>query len=447
MTEASHFAPAEPFTGHTAAPRAYLEARLARMAAAEPAVHAYAWSEVEAARRAADASEARWRRGQPLSPIDGMPVALKDIFETADMPTGFGSPIFEGRRGGRDSAIAHALREAGAVIVGKAVTTEFAGAAPGPTRNPHDLSRTPGGSSSGSAAAVAAGMAPVAIGSQVGGSILRPASFCGVIGFKPTFGALNRGGISDAFSQNCAGTLSSTLEDAWAVCHEIARRVGGDPGFPAFAGGARPLPPRRPARLARLRTAGWASADPGAIAAFEMYAASLGAQGVAIEDAASSPLVAALEAAIADVSEVSGRINDWEKLWPFAELDRREGARLSEGLRRGIAAGRAMAPEEYATLLRRRDSMRDALTALAGAFDACITLAAAGPAPVGLESTGDPVFNHPGSALRCPAISLPLLAAGGLPLGVQLLGYPGRERDLSATAAWCLADPIEALAP
>jgi Asp-tRNA(Asn)/Glu-tRNA(Gln) amidotransferase A subunit family amidase len=283
-------------------------------------------------------------------------------------------------------------------------------------------------------------MVPVAIGSQVGGSILRPASFCGVIGFKPTFGAINRGGISDNFSQNCAGTLSSTLEDAWAVCDAIARRVGGDPGFPPFAGGPRPLPPRRPARLALLHTAGWASAEPAAIASLEGFVAVLARGGIAIADANSSPLVAQLEAVIADASDVSSRINDWEKLWPFAELDRRDGARLSAGLGRGIAAGRAMDPDDYAALLRRRDAMRDALEALAGSFDACVTLAAHGPAPVGLESTGNPIFNHPGSALRCPAISLPLLSAAGLPLGVQLLGFPRRDRELSAFAAYCLEE-------
>lgn len=434
----SHLVAAAPrYTGSVPSPRTYLEACLARVEAAESVVQGFARIETGAAVRAADASEARWRAGIALSPIDGMPVALKDIFETADMPTGFGSPVFAGWRGGRDSAVAYALREAGAVILGKAVTTEFAGAAPGPTRNPHDPERTPGGSSSGSAAAVAAGMVPVAIGSQVGGSILRPASFCGVIGYKPTFGALNRGGISDNFSQNCAGTLSADLADAWAVCHEIARRVGGDPGFPAFAGGPMPAPARKPGRLAILHTAGWAGAEVAARTAFAEFCDRLASDGVVLSQAEDSALVARLEAAIADASEVSTGINHWEKLWPFAELDRREGAKLSEALREGIAAGRGMTPDDYHALLVRRDAMRDALVALAGEFDACITLAAPGVAPLGLGSTGDPVFNHPGSALRCPAMSLPLLSAGGLPLGLQVLGFPGRDRDLSAIAGYC----------
>jgi Asp-tRNA(Asn)/Glu-tRNA(Gln) amidotransferase A subunit family amidase len=424
------------FQSGTGSPRDYLEACLDRIMAREPEIKAFVTFDTEAARRAADASAARYRDGRPLSSIDGMPIALKDILETADLPTGFGSPIFANWCGGRDSAVAFALRLAGAIIVGKTVTTEFAGAVPGPTRNPHDPTRTPGGSSSGSAAAVAAGMVPVAIGSQVGGSILRPASFCGVIGFKPTFGAINRGGISDNFSQNCIGTLSASLADAWAVCHEIARRVGGDPGFPAFAGGPVPAPPRRPDRLAILHTAGWALAEHAAKAAFEEFLAQLEHSGVTLADAAGSRRIETLETAIAAASEVSRDINDWEKLWPFAEIEQRAGEQLSQEMRAAIAAGRAMTPDDYHALLLRRDFMRTALEALAGDYDACIALSAPGPAPRGLDSTGNPIFNHPASALRCPAISLPILTVAGLPLGVQLLGYPGRERDLSAFAGY-----------
>jgi Asp-tRNA(Asn)/Glu-tRNA(Gln) amidotransferase A subunit family amidase len=432
------FAPAARYTGGRPSPRNYLETCLERVGVAEPEVQAFVAMDIEAARRAADASAGRWRDGKPLSPIDGMPVALKDILETADLPTGFGSPIFTGWRGGRDSAAAFALRQAGAVILGKAVTTEFAGAAPGPTRNPHDLTRTPGGSSSGSAAAVAAGMVPVALGSQVGGSILRPASFCGVIGFKPTFGAINRGGISDNFSQNCLGPLASDLADGWAVCHEIAVRVGGDPGFAPFAGGPMPAPPRAPVSLAVLQTPGWPVADEDAKAALTAYLDKLAEAGVRLQLRTDSRRIEVLESAIAAAGEVSQRINDWEKLWPFAELELREGAKLSPRLRADIVVGRAMTPDDYQALLLRRDAMREALVSLQGDVDACITLAAPGVAPVGIASTGNAIFNQPGSALRCPAISLPLLRVDGLPLGVQLLGFPGRDRDLSAIAGFLL---------
>jgi Asp-tRNA(Asn)/Glu-tRNA(Gln) amidotransferase A subunit family amidase len=424
-------------------PRDFLEENLARIDEREPTVRAFVTLDIDGARRAADASTERYKAGRTLSSIDGLPIGLKDIIETMDLPTEFGSPIFRKWNGGRDSACAFALRQAGAVIVGKVVTTEFASTQPGPTRNPVDPRRTPGGSSSGSAAAVAAGMVPVTIGSQVGGSILRPASFCGVTGFKPTFGALNRGGVGDNFSQNCLGTLSHSLADAWAVCHEIAQRVGGDPGFVGFSGGAEPASPRRPTRLAVLETSGWAVAADEAKAAFSAYLTRLAAAGVSLVDRSSSEMVETLERAIADASDVSRRINDWEKAWPFAELEHRAGERLSATFRKAVAAGRRMTPDDYHALLRRRDGMRAALEALAADVDAFITLAAPGPAPLGIESTGDAVFNHPASALRCPALSLPLLQAQGLPLGLQVIGYPNRERALSAIAAF-LIEPTPA---
>lgn len=428
----------ERFRSGASSPRGYLEQCLARIDEREPVVLAFVSMNIEGARREADASTERYRAGTPLSSIDGMPIAIKDIIETEDMPTEFGSPIFKGWRGGRDAACVYALRRAGAVIVGKVVTTEFAGAPPGPTTNPLDPARTPGGSSSGSAAAVAAGMVPVALGTQVGGSVLRPASFCGIIGFKPTYGAINRGNLCDNYSQNCIGTLSATLEDGWAVCHEIAERVGGDPGFPPFAGGATPAPARRPSVFAVLETAGWAVAEEGAKAALAAFLRTLTADGVTLVDRRSSKRVAALEAAITDAAEVAHAINAWEMQWPFGELATRSEALLSEPLRERLEQGRKMTPDEYRMLLRRRDYMREMLLSLAGDTDGCITLAARGVAPLGIASTGDAIFNLPGSALRTPAISLPMLSVDSLPVGVQLLGFPGRDRDLSALARYVL---------
>ena len=317
-------------------PRTMLERCLARIAERDGEVQAFVTVNAEGARAAADASSQRYRDGKPLSPIDGMPIALKDIFETKDMPTTFGSPIFENWNGGRDSAVAFALRQAGAVIVGKAVTTEFAATHPNKTRNPHDLARTPGGSSSGSAAAVGAGMVPVAIGSQVIGSVLRPASFCGVIGFKPTYGALNKGGICDAYSQNCVGTLSNSLADAFAVCHEIASRVGGDPGFVPFQGGPVPALPRQPQVLGVIETAGWDKADAEAKRQFMAVVARLIGEGVQILDRRASGRIERLEHAIADAREVSQRINAWESIWPLGELFHRHGDQFSEIYRERI---------------------------------------------------------------------------------------------------------------
>src|SRR6516164_423959 len=205
------------FKDGSASPREFLEGCLANVKALEPKIGAFVHLNVDAARDAADASGARWRSGCPLSPIDGMPIGIKDIIETADFPTENGSPLYLGWRSERDAASVAALREAGAVILGKTVTTEFAATEPRGTRNPHDLRRTPGGSSSGSAAGVACGIVPAALGTQVVGSILRPASFCGCVGFKPTVGAINRGGSYDGLSQSVHGTIAASLGDAWQV--------------------------------------------------------------------------------------------------------------------------------------------------------------------------------------------------------------------------------------
>jgi Asp-tRNA(Asn)/Glu-tRNA(Gln) amidotransferase A subunit family amidase len=427
-----------PYTAGDASPRAWLDSCIAVIESREPALHAFTALDLDAARAAADAAEARKRAGRPLSPIDGMPIAVKDLIETKGLPTQFGSAAFAGWSGNRDAAPVHALRQAGAVIVGKTVTTEFGIGGPGPTRNPHDPARTPGGSSSGSGAAVGAGMVPAALGTQVGGSVLRPASFCGVIGFKPTYGALNRGQLSDQFSQNCLGVLAADLADLWAVCHEIASRVGGDPGHLPFAGGARPAPARRPDTLAVLETAGWPIADAAARSALQAELRRLSAAGTRLLDRTNSPRIALLERAIAEAAEISSAIASWESLWPIGELHDRHPGKLHPRTVEHVTQGRAMTAEAYATMLRRRDAVRDALLALAPDIDACVTLAAPGAAPVGIETTGNAIFNLPASCLRCPAISLPLLEADGLPLGLQLLGYPNQERALSALAAWFL---------
>jgi Asp-tRNA(Asn)/Glu-tRNA(Gln) amidotransferase A subunit family amidase len=227
-------------------PREFLERCLAALDAWEPRIGAFVTLNLPEARASADRATARWRAGNPLSPIDGMPLGIKDIIETADMPTQNGSPLFAGFRSERDAASVAALREAGGVIVGKTVTTEFAATEPRDTRNPWDPSRSPGGSSSGSAAAVGAGIIPVGLGTQVIGSTLRPASFCGCYGFKPTVGALNRGGSYDGLSQSATGMIAASLPEAWQVAYEIVKRTGGDPGFPGLYGPA--TPPRRRGR-------------------------------------------------------------------------------------------------------------------------------------------------------------------------------------------------------
>ncbi len=262
-TARSYVAATPAFRAGTDSPRAFLDRCLQQVEQTEPQIGAFVSLNIPGARAAADRASERWRTSQPLSAIDGMPVGIKDIMETADMPTEQGSPLFAGWRGGRDAAAVAALREAGAVILGKTVTTEFAATEPRGTRNPWDPQRTPGGSSSGSAAAVAAGMLSAALGTQVIGSILRPASYCGCYGFKPSVGAINRGGSFDHFSQSCTGVLAATLDEAWMVSRTISAHAGGDPGFPGLSGPLAPPEPKWPRALALLETAGLFRGDAG----------------------------------------------------------------------------------------------------------------------------------------------------------------------------------------
>lgn len=404
--------------------------------AREPEVEAFEYLDLAGARRAADASTARYANGTPLSSIDGLPVGIKDIIETADMPTGMGSPLFAGYRGGRDAASVVALREAGAVIVGKTVTTEFASQVPGKTHNPWDLTRTPGGSSSGSAAAVACGMLRAGLGTQVIGSILRPASYCGVVGFKPTVGGINRGGSLDPHSQSTHGVLAATLGEAWSVAREISARCGGDPGYPGIRGPLAPPAAALPSTLAVLETPGWALATADAKAQFAAALARLRAAGVTLLDRRSDALVERIEVAIADARTLSNTINTWEFRWPLNTFARDgDAAKLSPFMRAKLVEAERMTLEEYQTAIERRAAVRTLFAGLAEHADGAISLSAPDAAPVGLQSTGEPAFVVAGSLLGVPAISLPHLQTQGLPLGLQLLGFADRDADLFSVAA------------
>jgi Asp-tRNA(Asn)/Glu-tRNA(Gln) amidotransferase A subunit family amidase len=394
------FSAAANFAAGNDTPRAFLERCLSHVEEFEPAVGAFVCHDIAAARAAADRSAARWRDGRPLSPIDGMPLGIKDIIETADMPTEQGSPLFVGCRTGRDAASVAALREAGAVILGKVVTTEFA-----------------------------------ALGTQVVGSILRPASFCGCVGFKPSVGRINRGGSYDYFSQSCTGVLAASLEDAWLVAVNITARAGGDPGYPGLQGPAEPPPPRRPRALAVLQTSGWEEAAPKARAAFAAAAARLAAAGIALADRHADPVIEEVEGAIADSAQLTRTINAWEGRWPLNTYRNRDATKLSRSALERLAMAEAMTLTEYGAAIAVRQRNRETHARLAARYEAAITLAALGAAPVGLGSTGNPVFNVPASMLGIPAVSLPLLSIDGLPLGLQIAGFVGEDAALFAVAA------------
>ncbi|MER2635938.1 MAG: amidase [Rhizobiaceae bacterium] len=435
---------------HTAAfrdgadtPRDFLERCLAVVDERERDVRAFVTMDAAAARRAADASTTRWRAGRALSPIDGMPVGVKDIIETADMPTQMGSPLFAGWRSHRDAASVAALRHAGAVMLGKTVTTEFAAQEARETRNPHDLRRTPGGSSSGSAAAVACGMVSAALGTQVVGSIVRPASYCGCIGFKPGAGSLNRGGSHDHLSHSCLGVLAGGMADCWQVAFEIAVRVGGDPGHPALRGPSAVPSPSRPGRLAILRTEGWATAPARARQVFETACGRLRQARIECVASEEDDRLGVVEDALTGALRLTLDIVDRESLWPLNTYRDRDSGGLSRAMLERLSRAEAMTADDYDLLLARRDRLRALYAGLAATYDAAVTLSANDCAPLGMDSTGDPSFAVPGSLLGVPAMSLPLLRAGGLPLGLQVLGFRGADAQLFAVAGSivsCLGD-------
>ena len=440
----SYLALTSKLKGGAVTPTDFLNDCLSAVERLDPTIGAFVQIAVESARRAAEASTERWRRGEPRSPIDGMPIGIKDIIETIDMPTGQGSPLWEGTVTRRDSAAVHALREAGAIVLGKTTSTEFASTHPfASTTNPHDPTRTPGGSSSGSAAAVAAGMVPAALGTQLMGSILRPASFCGCVGLKPSVGAINRSGSFDHFSQSCQGVLAATLADAWAVARAIADRAGGDPGYVGLTGSADLTRQQRPARLAVLETGGWASTTDGARQAFAAARERLAETGIELRGRADDPEIEALEVKIADAAPITRSINDWEGRWPlntYADLD---ASKLSDSARERLANGMKMTQGDYADAVARRNAAREAFAPLAVHYDAAVTLAAPGAAPIGLGSTGNAIMNVAASLLGTPAVTLPVLTDEGLPLGLQLIGGAGEDAALLEVAAGLLATVLE----
>jgi Asp-tRNA(Asn)/Glu-tRNA(Gln) amidotransferase A subunit family amidase len=427
------------FAAGSATPRQFLEQSLELLDAWEPRVGAFVCTNLPGARAAADRATERWRAGRPLSAIDGMPVGIKDVIETFDMPTQMGSPLFLGWRSEKDAASVRALRDAGAVIVGKTVTTEFAASEPRGTRNPWNTVHTPGGSSSGSAAAVAAGTVSAALGTQVIGSVLRPASFCGCVGFKPSVNAINREGSHDYQSQSCTGILAASLQDAWQVAREIVARVGGDAGTPGLQGPDTMPTAEKPRRLALLETAGWDGASVGAKQRLGEYVMRLKSAGIEIRTRHNDDKVAALETDLVNAMELSHRCNGWETRWFIRTMRERDVAALSRNILERAQRYEDMTLTDHRADLKERARVRAVHAELAANCEAAITLSAPNHAPEGLGSTGNPEFNVPASLLGVPAVSLPLFELNEMPLGLQVIGYHDRDADLFAAAAWLMS--------
>jgi Asp-tRNA(Asn)/Glu-tRNA(Gln) amidotransferase A subunit family amidase len=407
------------------------EALLKRIAAREPEVGAFVALDPERVRSEARVQDAWQHDLRPLGRLHGLPVAVKDIIDTAGIPTENGTPLDAGRRPARDAAVVVRLREAGAIVLGKTVTTELGAMFPRGTRNPRNPDHTPGGSSSGSAAAVAAGMAPLAIGTQTNGSVIRPASFCGIVGFKPTFGTIARIGIlPQATPLDTVGVFARSVADAALLVDALAGRDDGDPDSsdhpPSGLLDAALSPPATAPSFAFVRTPSWPVADEATRSAFEQLAGRLG--GACREETLPQRFADAIPAhtaiAFAGIARHYG---------PYYDRGRDQ---LSDAMQRTIEAGRDVLAVAYLAALDVREALYAELAAILEGCDAILTPAAPGEAPAGLGTTGNPAFNTLWSLCGMPAVSLPLLTGPtGLPVGVQLVGRRGDDARLLRAAA------------
>ena len=413
-----------------------VQACLERVREVDGQVQAWTFLDPEYALSQARAADEARTSGRPIGALHGVPVGLKDIIDTADMPTENGSVLHAGRRPSSDASVVSRLRAAGAVIMGKTVTTEFATRTPGKTRNPHNSGHTPGGSSSGSAAAVAAAMVPLALGSQTTGSTVRPASYCGVYGLKPTHGLIPRHGMLQlSRTLDHVGLFARSVEDVAILLEVLASHDARDPDSRPraripYRAIAVAEPPRVP-RLAFVKTSMWDQVDADARGAFSELVQRLGDRVEALELGTPADEMLAWQRAIGGAEIAINLRREWEH----------GRDKLSAALRARIEHGRGVLALDYLEALARVPRLVASLTELFDQrYDAILTPAAFGTAPKGLESTGDPAFCALWTLCGMPALNVPLMrGANGLPLGAQLVGARDQDAQLLRTARW-LAD-------
>ncbi len=407
---------------------AYADAFIARVAEREADVQAWVHLDPEHVRAAARAADERRREGRAPGPLNGIPVGIKDVIATADMPTQNGCAYFNDHQPERDAGCIAQLRGAGAIIMGKTVTTELATHVPNKTRNPHNLEHTPGGSSSGSAAAVACGMVPLALGTQTGGSVIRPASFCGIYGIKPTLGLISRTGVTmQSHTLDTVGVYGRSLEDlalgvdamgAFDAADDVSYARSGPNLASALAAGSAAAP-----SLAFFRSPAWEAAEPAAKAAIERFAKSLGDRVAEVEIPAFDGIV-----------QHHSNIMEAEKASYYGPLLEASEDGISSSLADRIRYGETVPARAYIDGLRARDRAYAALEDVLSRHTAILTLSSCGPAPKGLGSTGNAIFNGMWTLLGVPCITLPLMTVGGLPCGVQLIGLRRDEARLLRVA-------------
>lgn len=416
-------------------PRAFLERCIEQIDASESAVQAFATLDLAQARQSADASTKRYLAGQALSPIDGMPIGVKDIIDTRDMPTQMNNGFFKGHQPRVDAACVRAIKLGGAVVVGKTVTTEFAIGRSGPTTNPWNTGHTPGGSSSGSAAGVAAGFMSAAFGTQTQGSIIRPASFCGVVGFKPSFGALPTEGVHPlSKTHDHLGVLAEGIREAWAVARWVShahssqdqRGLEGPMELHAHPPSLR--------RVAFLKTKGWDELDTTSQRAFEMSLDRLRASGVQVVTPADSVALKGLCGLLDEVPEYSLDMVSVDMRWPYMgyleAAPEHMGPRFTDLMQRAAQ----LSHEDYQLRLSFRDSLRVRLNELKHAFDAFVLPSASGPAPEGFVNTGSRTLLTYSSFIGCPAMTIPVMSVDQMPFGFQLMGFKGADYQLAQHA-------------
>jgi len=402
----------------------YTEALLVRIASLDEGIRAWAWLKPEEAIKAARLSDRHLHSGVAPGLLQGLPIGVKDIFATAGVPTEMGSPAFAGHVPDRSAKVVERIEARGAFVIGKTVTTECAFLFPGKTRNPWNPQHTPGGSSSGSAAAVAAGFVPAALGTQTNGSVIRPAAFCGVVGFKPTQGLIPiAGALTFSHTLDQPGLFTRCVEDAaW-----LAAALSGEGGEPSLSIDARSTPPR----LAAVKTPVWEQAGEDAKQNFRENIETIRKGGAHVEEIELPEIFGHAHRAIRTIMAVESALN-------LEELHRKQAPLLSSTLRDFIAEGADTGAVIYLQALKMRLTLQDELDRFLTKYDAIITPPATGEAPATLEQTGNPTFCSIWSLCGVPAITIPVgFGPHGLPLGLQIVGPRGKDGQTISSAHWC----------